>query len=43
MSPGLSQAATEPKWHLWLLREIGSLWPEVSRAVMFMKEHLSDF
>ena len=34
---GISQDATEPKWHLWLFRETGSLWPEVSRAIMFMK------
>lgn len=32
----------EPKWQLSLLRETGFLWPEVSMAVMFMKEHLSD-
>lgn len=35
--------ATESKWHVWLLRETDSLWPEVPRAIMFMKWHLSDF
>lgn len=42
VSPGLSQAATEPKWHLWLLRKAGSLWPEAQGCHVY-KTALSDF
>lgn len=42
VSPGLSQAATEPKWNLWLLRKTGSLWPEAQGCHVY-ETALSDF